>query len=76
MLCVISPLNQLLVYIFETPPYKYKAELQLNKANTSDKEISFLDLNINVICSNINTNVYDKLHNWILYLCLVWLGYS
>ena len=27
----------------------YPAELQLNKANTSDKETSFLDLNIKVI---------------------------
>ena len=35
-------------------------ELQLNKANTSDKEKSFLDLNIKVIWSNIHTSVYDK----------------
>ena len=38
----------------------YPAELQLNKANTSDKETSFLDLNIKVICSDIHTSVYDK----------------
>ena len=30
-------------------PDIYPRELQLNKANTSDKETSFLDLNINVI---------------------------
>ena len=36
------------------------AELQLNKANTSDKETSFLDLNIKVIGSDIHTSVYDK----------------
>ena len=35
-------------------------ELQLNKANTSDKETSFLDLNIKVIGNNIHTSVYDK----------------
>ena len=29
-------------------PDIYRMELQLNKANTSDKETSFLDLNINV----------------------------
>ena len=40
--------------------YIYLAELQLNKANTSDKEISFLDLNIKVIGSDIHTSVYDK----------------
>ena len=38
----------------------YPAELQLNKANTSDKETSFLDLNIKVIGSDIHTSVYDK----------------
>ena len=41
-------------------PDRYLRELQLNKANTSDKETSFLDLNIKVIGSNIHTNVYDK----------------
>ena len=40
--------------------YIYPAELQLNKANTSDKETSFLDLNIKVIGSDIHTSVYDK----------------
>ena len=35
-------------------------ELQLNKANTSDKETSYLDLNIKIIGSNIHTSVYDK----------------
>ena len=38
----------------------YPAELWLNKANTSDKETSFLDLNIKVIGSDIHTSVYDK----------------
>ena len=32
----------------------------MNKANISDKETSFLDLNIKVVGSNINTSVYDK----------------
>ena len=41
-------------------PDIYPAELQLNKANTSDKETSFLDLNIKVIGSGIHTSVYDK----------------
>ena len=38
----------------------YPRELQLNKANTSDKETSFLDLNIKVFGNNIHTSVYDK----------------
>ena len=41
-------------------PDIYPAELQLNKANTSDKETSFLDFNIKVIGSDIHTSVYDK----------------
>ena len=41
-------------------PDIYPAELQLNKANNSDKETSFLDLNIKVIGSDIHTSVYDK----------------
>ena len=32
----------------------------LNTENTSDKETSFLDLNIKVISSDIHTSVYDK----------------
>ena len=38
----------------------YRTELQLNKSNTSDKETSFLDLNIKVIGSEVHTNIYDK----------------
>ena len=38
----------------------YTRELQLNKANTSNTETSFLDLNIKVIGSNLHTSVYDK----------------
>ena len=41
-------------------PDIYPAELQLNKTNTSDKDTSFLDLNIKVIGSDIHTSVYDK----------------
>ena len=41
-------------------PDIYPRNLQLNKANTSDKETFFLDLNIKVIGNNIHTSVYDK----------------
>ena len=34
-------------------PVIYPTELQLNKANTSDKETSFLDLNIKVFSSDV-----------------------
>ena len=41
-------------------PDIYLTELQLNKANASDKEYSFLDLNIKVIGSDVHTSVYGK----------------
>ena len=41
-------------------PDIYPAELHFNKANTSDKETSFLDLHIKVIRSDMHTSVYDK----------------
>ena len=36
----------------------------LNKANTSHKETSFLDLNIKVIGGDVHTSVYDKLDDF------------
>ena len=41
-------------------PDIYPTELQLNKAITSDKETSFLDLNIKVVDSDVHISVYDK----------------
>ena len=41
-------------------PDIYPTELQLNKANTSDKETFFLYLYIKVIGSDAHTSVYDK----------------
>ena len=44
----------------ESIPDFNSRELQWNKANISDKETSFLDLNIKDIGSNIHNTVYDK----------------
>ena len=41
-------------------PDIYQTKFQLNKANTSDKETSFLDLNIKVIGSDVHISVYDN----------------
>ena len=41
-------------------PDIYPTELQLNKAIMSDKETSFLDLNIKVVGSDVQISVYDK----------------
>ena len=43
----------------------YLTELQLNKANTLDKETSLLDLNMKVIGSDVHTSVYDKRDDFI-----------
>ena len=52
------------VFTIDNPEFSkynvYPTELQLNRTNGSDKETSFLDLEINVIDSNIHTSVYDK----------------
>ena len=48
------------IFTIDNPTFTYPRELQLNKANTSDKETSFLDLNIKVIGNDIHTSVYEK----------------
>ena len=54
------------IFTFDNPEFEkhipdiYPTELQLNKTYTSDKETSFLDLNIKVIGSDVHTSVYDK----------------
>ena len=38
----------------------YPAELQLNKANSSDTEAPFLDLNLSISNGPVSTKIYDK----------------
>ena len=38
----------------------HPAELQLNKANSSDTEAQFLDLNLSVSDGTVSTKIYDK----------------
>ena len=38
----------------------YPAELQLNKANASDTEAAFLDLNLSILNKIVSTKIYDK----------------
>ena len=38
----------------------YPSELQLNKANTSDTEASFLDLHLSISNKTVSTKIYDK----------------
>ena len=38
----------------------YPAALQLNKANSSDTEAPFLDLNLSISNDTVSTKIYDK----------------
>ena len=38
----------------------YPSELQLNKANTSDTEVAFLDLHLSISNDIVSTKIYDK----------------
>ena len=40
--------------------FSYFYELQLNKANASDTESAFLDLNLSIHNDIVSTNIYDK----------------
>ena len=42
----------------------YPAELQLNKANSSDTEVPFLDLNLSISNGTVSTKIYDKRDNF------------
>ena len=54
---------------------QYHSLIQLNKANTSDKETSVLDFNLKVIGSNIHTSVNDERDDfWFPIVNFPWLG--
>ena len=38
----------------------YPTELQLNRANSSDTEAPFLDLNLRISNGTVSTKIYDK----------------
>ena len=42
----------------------YPAELQLNKANASDTEAAFLDINLSIHNNPVSTKIYDKRDNF------------
>ena len=42
----------------------YPIELQLNKANASDTEATFLDLNLSIDNGTVFTKIYDKLDDF------------
>ena len=42
----------------------YPAELQLNKANSSDTEAPFLDLNLSISNGLVSTRIYDRRYDF------------
>ena len=42
----------------------YPTELQLNKANSSDTEAPFLDLNLSITNDIVSSKIYDKRDNF------------
>ena len=44
----------------------YPTELQLNKANSSDTEAPFLDLNLSITNDIVSSKIYDKRDDLIL----------
>ena len=49
------------VYFDDIISQIYPSELQLNKANTSDTEATFLDLHLSISNDIVSTKIYDKL---------------
>ena len=48
------------VYFDKMVSQIYPSELQLNKANISDTEASFLDLHLSISYDIVSTKIYDK----------------
>ena len=46
----------------------YPAELQLNKANASDTESAFLDINLSIHNDTVSTKIYDKRDDFDFYI--------
>ena len=49
------------VYFDNMVSQMYRSELQLNKANISDTEATFLDLHFSISNDIVSTKIYDKL---------------
>ena len=48
----------------------YPAELQLNKANASDTESAFLDLNLSIHNDTVSIKIYDKRYDFDIILLI------
>ena len=57
-------LNINYVYFYNMVSQIYPLELQLNKANASDKEAACLDLHLSISNDIVSTTIYDKRDNF------------
>ena len=48
------------IYVDQMVDRIYPKELQLNRANSSDTEVPFLDLNLCISNGTVSTKIYDK----------------
>ena len=48
------------IYFDQMVDHIYPTELQLNRANSSDTEVPFLDLNLCISNGTVSTKIYDK----------------
>ena len=51
-------------YFAQMVSHIYLTELQLNKANPSDTEVPFLDLDLSITNGIVSTKIYDKRDNF------------
>ena len=58
------------IYFEQTVNQIYPAELQLNKANSSETKAPFLDLNISISNGTVSTKIYGKRTILILILLI------
>ena len=58
--CLDDLLNIDNIYFEQMVNRIYPAELQLNKANSSDTEALFLDLNLSISNGTVSIKIYDK----------------
>ena len=52
----------------------YRAELQLNNANSSDTEAPFLDLNLSISNGTVSTTIYDQRDDFDFDVAEAWVG--
>ena len=69
--CVCVVRGEVHIYFDNIVSQIYPSELQLNKANISDTEVSFLDLHFSISNDIVSTKLYDKRDDFDMVMLLV-----